>query len=62
MNTPEVGSEIDEHLKQCGPFCEHIEFCPACVDIYGVCAEHKSDPSKGFRWAARTSRKEGEHE
>jgi hypothetical protein len=59
MNTPEPGSELDEHLTKCGPFCTHIEFCPACVEVRGVCAGHAADPSKGFRWVARQTQEAG---
>ncbi len=52
MSTPGPGSDADEHLRKCGPFCPHIEFCPECLDLYGICDEHRADPSKGIRWKA----------
>lgn len=43
------------HLDECGPFCEHIEFCPTCVDEYGVCARHAGG-KKSIRFRRTTTK------
>lgn len=43
---------IDAHLNKCGPLCRHVEFCPGCVDTYGLCSEHRGNPDAGRRWRA----------
>lgn len=41
FSTPAEADAARKHFDACGPFCKHTEFCPACVECYGVCAEHR---------------------
>jgi hypothetical protein len=47
---PAPGPTAAEHFQKCGPFCEHVVFCPECVNVFGVCAFHAGDPSDSIRW------------
>lgn len=40
-----------EHFDFCGPLCEHVRFCTACIECYGLCEAHAHDPSLSVRWA-----------
>jgi hypothetical protein len=39
-----------EHLRRCGPFCEHVVFCDECANVFALCRTHRHDPDAGVRW------------
>ena len=41
-----------EHHRECGPFCEHIEFCADCVNVFGICKRHIGHADESVTWRA----------
>jgi hypothetical protein len=48
MSKAKQPSEAAEHLRECGPFCEHVDVCADCENVFGLCAKHAGDPCGSF--------------